>query len=462
MGLGEVLARADGLGTTGAGHVMRQLALAQAWSDLGGQATLATVGAAPAVLDRWRREGFTVADPSAAAGRRPAWVAADGYELGPDDIEPWRAGGAHVAQVDDHAVSPDLGASVIIDQNLGAQASWYRTRRAETVLVGPRYCLLRREHRRPPPRQVERRVARVLLTLGGAPPPDQLNRFEGMVRAAVPGAEVVIFGPGATVDGVAAVLASVDLAVAAAGTTTWELLAWGVPALLVARAPNQEPVVDAVAAAGLAVRLDITNAEQQIASVAADADLRQALTTGGQQLVDGDGARRVVVALRAASAATRTVGRDDIHLLWQWANEPSTRAMAIHPAPISWADHRAWFEAGQRSSDRFHRIVEIDGQPIGQVRFDGLLSGGCAEISLSVDSSRRNLGFGPVIVRAGLAALRREEPDLPVVALIRPENQASLRSFDLAGFVIEGSEQRHGVDLFRLRHGDSERLGDPR
>jgi len=460
--LGEVLARADGLGATGAGHVTRQLALAQAWSDFGGQASLATVGAAPAVLDRWRREGFTVLSPAGAAGRRPAWAVADGYDLGPDDIEPWRVAGAKVAQVDDHAAGAALGASLIVDQNLGARATAYRARRAETVLVGPRYCLLRREHRRPPPRQVERRVARVLLTLGGASPADELARLERLVRAAVPGAEVVTFGPGATVDGVADVLASVDLAVAAAGTTTWELLAWGVPALLVALAANQEPVADAVGAAGVALRLDAAGAEQQIASTAADADLRQALASGGQRLVDGDGARRVAVALRAAAAATRPVGTDDIELLWNWANDPSTRATAIHPEPISWVDHCAWFGAGRRSPDRFHRIVDVDGRPAGQVRFDGISSGGRAEISVSVDRDRRGLGFGPVIIRAGMAALRREQPDLPVVALIRPENQASLRSFDLAGFMVQGSESRHGVDLLRLRDGDRQRVGGPR
>lgn len=459
-GLGELLARADGLGATGGGHVMRQLALAQAWCDAGGSAALATAGAPPAVLDRWSSEGCAVMDPTTAAGRRPAWVVADGYELGPEDVEPWR-GAAPVAQVDDHARSRAVAASVIIDHNLGAQADAYDDRRPAEVLTGPRYCLLRREHRRPPARQVEKRVQRVLVTLGASPEPADLDRLQSLVNRALPRAEVVLFPPGAGVDDVAGVLASVDLAISAAGTTTWELLAWGVPSILVSLAANQDPVLDAVASAGIALRLPLSDGEALLSVTAADGDLRQEMASHGQRLIDGDGARRVVAALRAGTATSRAVGPGDREMLWRWANDPSTRSSAVRKAPITWAEHVAWFEAGQRSADRLHWIIEQGGRAVGQTRFDGILREPCAEISVSVDSEQRNLGYGPVVILAGIAALRQGLPDRPIVALIRPDNVASLRSFDLAGFVVDGRERRRGVDLVRLKDAQGAPVASP-
>ncbi len=459
--LGELLARADGLGKTGGGHVLRQLALAQAWTDAGGRATLATEGAPLAVLDRWRSEGLAVMSPMAAATRRPAWVVADGYDLGREDVAPWRAEGSAVAQVDDHGRSRPMASTLVVDHNLGAHEHAYDDRQPREVLLGPRYCLLRREHRRPPSRMVGAQVARVLVTLGASPPPAKLNRVRGLVASALPEAEVVTFQPGAGVTDVAGILASVDLAVSAAGTTTWELLAWGVPSLLVSLAPNQDPVLDAVEAAGAALRLPGqlgSQARGLIAATAADEDLRQAMATRGQSLVDGDGARRVVVALRATSAEARPVGPGDSETLWHWANEPSTRAAAITQAPISWDEHLAWLKEGQRSGDRLHWIIEVDRQAIGQVRFDGILQRPRAEISVSVDNTQRNVGYGAVVIRAGVTALRRTLPGRPVVAVVRPDNVASLRSFDLAGFAVEGRERRRGVDLVRLTDGEAASL----
>ena len=48
-------------------------------------------------------------------------------------------------------------------------------------------------------------------------------------------------------------LESVDVALAAAGTTTWELCRAGVPAVLVAAANNEVPVVTSMVNVGAAV-----------------------------------------------------------------------------------------------------------------------------------------------------------------------------------------------------------------
>lgn len=55
---GSLCIRADAGPEQGIGHVMRCLALAQAWQDRGGTATFLTATQAPALHERIRREGF--------------------------------------------------------------------------------------------------------------------------------------------------------------------------------------------------------------------------------------------------------------------------------------------------------------------------------------------------------------------------------------------------------------------
>ena len=96
MKRGILLIRADGSLAIGTGHVMRCLALAQAWRDAGGDAVFAMADATPALEERLRNEGFEVARAAVQVGsvadaeetaqlahkHGASWVVVDGYEFG--------------------------------------------------------------------------------------------------------------------------------------------------------------------------------------------------------------------------------------------------------------------------------------------------------------------------------------------------------------------------------------------
>jgi spore coat polysaccharide biosynthesis predicted glycosyltransferase SpsG len=94
---------------------------------------------------------------------------------------------------------------------------------------------------------------------------------------------------------------SFDAVVAAAGTTTWELLCLGLPTILVQAVENQARVVATAVEAGAALfggnaaALEATlgGALQQIRDRAVAASLSRAAL----QLVDGEGAERIVGTL---------------------------------------------------------------------------------------------------------------------------------------------------------------------
>lgn len=295
----------------GAGHLARGLALAQAWIAAGGVARLVAPGLeAGNWWDRFAAAGVEVLGPGRTAplGAPPAdVVAVDDYRAGSDLLAALRTH-ARVLLVDDHAAGGARPADWLLDQNLGAtRAEYVAAPPPERCLLGSRYALLRREVAAalpPAPPDRSRPPRRLLVAMGGDPSTE--------VRVAVAGAvERLVAAHGLEpvwlegVDDVGRVLAGVDVAVSAAGSTCWELCAFGVPAAVVAVAANQAPIARALGAAGAAIDCgDLGPGTTDALAAAIDGlvaapDRRAAMAAVGRDLVDGRGAERVVAALRA-------------------------------------------------------------------------------------------------------------------------------------------------------------------
>jgi RimJ/RimL family protein N-acetyltransferase len=135
------------------------------------------------------------------------------------------------------------------------------------------------------------------------------------------------------------------------------------------------------------------------------------------------------VHLRPATA-------EDAKKIWEWRNETTTRAASYNSEPIPYADHVRWFDqrlAG--SGTRFLIAVDRDGQDIGFARLE--LSGELAEVSLSLDASRRGRGLGMWVIRAASDFALKELRASAVIAHVKLLNNASIRAFTQAGFVVK-------------------------
>ncbi|MFO0678077.1 MAG: UDP-2,4-diacetamido-2,4,6-trideoxy-beta-L-altropyranose hydrolase [Polyangiaceae bacterium] len=334
-----LLLRADADARIGTGHFMRMLALAEAWREGGGDATFggrlpeALVPRALAIGAKFvpRPEGtddaeWTVALAGALGATR---VVADGYGFPLAFQRKVRASGLRLAVVDDNAENAPYDADWIVNVNFHASQDLVSRRNADArCLLGPNFALVRGEFRRSGERRAPRdETPKVLVTMGGADPPDATGAIlDAFARRPPPKFETIVLVGGANprlgsytgrriprltlaynVEDVADIMRNVDVALAAIGATTWELALSGVPSVVVALADNQVPLAEILHAKGAVdyvgdVRVS-RSAEpwlDRVDALLADPTRREALVNASRNLVDGRGASRIVQSLKEA------------------------------------------------------------------------------------------------------------------------------------------------------------------
>jgi UDP-2,4-diacetamido-2,4,6-trideoxy-beta-L-altropyranose hydrolase len=334
-----------GTARTGLGHLMRLLALGQAWSDANGRVE-ALLGDAPtSVISRYGAEGFVLTQvPGATAreacvtvasllGADPTAVAAvDRPDLRAADLDALGAVRGRVLVVDDMALLEGYPVGIVVNQNVHADRASYPSDNGTVHLLGPRFVLLRREFRAAiPARHIPEVGGRLLVTFGGADPTGMTRRTVAAlatgslalrsqveVRAIVGAAHRDLGVEGAfegvsdgalrltvehDVDDMVSRMNWADLAVTSGGSTVWELARTGCPAIVVETAPAEPLLVGGLDRIGLfdrlgpAGELDDAVLQSAIERRLHDRTWRSDMARRGRDLVDGQGADRVVSAL---------------------------------------------------------------------------------------------------------------------------------------------------------------------
>lgn len=483
----NVLFRADASVAMGTGHVMRCLALAQAVQDCGGRVAFLMADSTPAILTRLATEQMdvlSVASPPGTADdasqtidlarqRDAEWIVLDGYQFSAEYQRALKSAAFKTLVIDDYGHAQHYSADLVLNQNVGADEGLYRSRDALTrLLLGPRYCLLRREFSRwrAWKREVSPVGCRVLVTMGGSDPEDLTSRAIsalGFLRNTALEAVVVIGGstPKAeplerlassvgekirvrrNVTNMAELMAWADVAVSSSGSTCWELCLLGLPALLVDAADNQTAVARELHRRGCAIHLggarDLT-AEQiarQLQALLGSEESRSEISRRCRALVDGEGALRVIAAM-SRGLRLRPAQEGDSRLLWDWANDPQVRSAAFSSEPIPWEQHQVWFASKMKDPDCRILVAEDEGgKAVGQFRVDWR-SANDGEIDVSVSSECRGSGYGSRLIDLG-SGMTLAERGGRLHAYVKVENRSSRRAFEQAGFTCLGEERVH-------------------
>ena len=336
-----LLIRADASTSVGMGHAMRCLALGQAWQDAGGSVAFRLTNVLPALESRLRVEGMTVLAPAgdvdsqsdavatakAASALGAEWVVIDGYGFDAAYNDAVRDAGVRVLCVDDNAHLARYAADIVLNQNACAREAMYADLAPSArVLAGSAFAMLRREFvgELAPVRETPDIARHVLVTFGGSDPLGLTGAVLGVLAdlhmpleiVAVTGlgnpryAEVVEIASAiegcrveSAVDDMRGLMMWADVALSAGGSTMWEMCYLGLPFAALAVAENQRDSVRFVANRGIAVdlgdpsKLGSTSARAAVRGLLENPEARRQQGHGGQALIDGGGARRVVDAV---------------------------------------------------------------------------------------------------------------------------------------------------------------------
>lgn len=331
-----LLVRADASQAIGTGHVMRCIALAKAWQVAGGTVFWLWAEMIPALRERLDREGIACRRIGGAVGTssdaeqliveardgNSEWVAVDGYRFLPNYIRTLKRSGLRVLFLDDDGRFDSYEADVVLNQNASAKSTMYANReQTRALLLGGGYALLRPEFLMESPRRDHASIARnILVTMGGS---DPANITEKVVHALLPldiDLKLVVGGgnlrgeallnfadrvrPRIQVEfnpeNMAQVMRWADVAISAAGSTSWELAYMGLPAVMIAASSDQAGIARYLEEHGIAVNLGWhANLSEEairdvLTSLLRDRQRRSEISQRGRDLIDGRGAARVV------------------------------------------------------------------------------------------------------------------------------------------------------------------------
>ena len=226
--------------------------------------------------------------------------------------------------------------NLLLDQNLGREAADYRGKVPDAceVLAGPKFALLRPEfsifRESSPYRRTISEVKQLLVTMGGVDPDNATGAVIEALKSTFFSSQckvIIVLGRDAPwleqvrqfarelpmraevrvgVSNMAELMATSDLAVGAAGFTSWERCCLGLPTVLFVLADNQRSIALSLQKAGAARIFDRTEGKvslsQLLSEIAGSVEELNRMSAMGRSLVDGRGTARVVSSLVMSAA----------------------------------------------------------------------------------------------------------------------------------------------------------------
>lgn len=318
----KIAFRADASILIGNGHVMRCLTLASVLKARDAECIFICRSHEGHLIDFIRQQGFSVEtlprvrmrqdlqEPQFNAGNHEHWLGVDwktdALQTGDLLIDPvdlivvdhYAIDGRWEASLRKHArrlmVLDDLAdrrhdCDLLLDQNLGSSKQDYTSlvpKEAE-LLIGQDYALLRPEFENLRQYSLKRRsnaeAVHLLIALGGVDKDNITQRVLAALNRTDFGQALdvtIVLGPNApwrdsvvseaakakyqtrvlsSVSDMATLMANADIAIGAAGSTSWERCALGVPTILVILAENQKTIGGRLSDAGAATLLELND-----------------------------------------------------------------------------------------------------------------------------------------------------------------------------------------------------------
>ncbi len=147
----------------------------------------------------------------------------------------------------------------------------------------------------------------------------------------------------------------------------------------------------------------------------------------------------------------RKLEERDKELVFEWENDPVTRANSFNSEPFQFNQHSIWFDSKLKDETAHYFVCKVGLKEVGLVRFDFDESKNTFIIGITVAPKYRGRKLAaPFLKKACNYFLSICNGQ--ITAYIKEENIASIKAFERAGFKFKSNETVQGVKSLRYEY----------
>ena len=460
-----VLLRADGDNKIGLGHIHRLLALSEILK-INFDCRFVIRSPLPGIRELIRKNcdqilelnsGPEQSEEIAQMVMGNEIVVLDGYGFDTDYQRVIKQRGGALVCIDDihqhHFV-----ADVIINPAGGVNEALYSKENTTKLFTGPQFSLLKRPFLEAAKRKATRADnSSIFICMGGADPDNHTREVlhrcldfpfsiynvvvgEAYIHRGELEKDILRLGKNVRIlsnlkpEALADTMRQCEVAVCSASGIAYEYLCVGGELYIKQTASNQTHLFNYLLTDGLAFSFEYFRAE---ANAVPQVFQRQ------KEIFDGNSDTRILNIFNRLDfdqhVDIRKITATDVHITFQWANDPELRSQSFNSDPILFENHQAWLNRKINDSSAFLYIFEYKNLPFGQVRFD---VGKDATISYSMDKDFRGRGWGQSMLKNAIERFQQEPgSEIKIVGYVKRENMSSNTIFEKLGFAKHSTEE---------------------
>jgi len=469
--------RADGNSQIGLGHIHRTLALANYLKDYF-SITFYLYQADKLVMDLITKHGFLLESIVAADYNQPenfirdldnnTIIVLDGYQFKTDYQKAIKAQGYKLVAIDDLNEWLNV-ADVVINHAYAGIKSDYKVSSDSVLLGGLKYAIIKQELFNVKRHTDRKRNLNVLVCIGGTDPDNYseriikellsstdknislltypLNkRFNELTDLAETNSNRLKLHHSLNTNELIELIQNNDIAILQPSNIALEAAAIGICIALVQTAENQKHIKQTLLDSSCASNLDLNHISDFINNVTIKHINEQ--ISNQAQLLDGKSGLRYINEFNQLALTARKVNADDVKLIYDWNNDPVTRANSYNQNSILFEDHLKWFMNKIGDPQSVFLMLEFDNNPAGCVRIDNKSEENV--IGITVAPEFRGKKLATPMLNLATAEYFKVFPKNVITAYIKKTNEPSLKSFVGAGFKAIDEGNYFGAWSYKL------------
>ncbi|WP_431165300.1 UDP-2,4-diacetamido-2,4,6-trideoxy-beta-L-altropyranose hydrolase [Tenacibaculum halocynthiae] len=250
-----------------------------------------------------------------------------------------------------------------------------------------------------------------------------------------------------------------NLAIAPASTTLYELCAIQMPILSGYFVDNQLNIYNsftnkkAVYPGGDFSKYEEKNFFKAIQKILEITDYNSSLKIQ-QKLFDSKISNRFFELLNYVQISTRKASKDDMLYVYNWSNDPLVRKNSYDSNPITLENHEKWFESKMNDKNNIFYIIEFNSSPAGMVRYE--VKEEYTVVGITIAKKYRGKKLAHLFLKKSAKEYFKVLKK-PILAYIKKENIASVKSFEKSGYKPYKEELYNGINsfIYKLEKNDS-------